>query len=220
MLKIKNNFRFLHCILAYLVSFYSTSRGGSFGVHPIRIRPLTCVLRTLCIILYKVWHTLDHTGASLNTSGCILSTISGYPLIMLAYSAQAYPRFMSCQLLLQMMFSRFTVRQRMLHVYQGLNGVLLQRAAYSKPSAALSRKRNAVNIAITGDGKKLRALWDSESSVMPSTYHSVWLRHNCQCPQCLSSYNQTVLLSYELDPKVAISEAHVSGRLLLYCVYA
>ena len=145
---------------------------------------------------------------------------SGYPLIMLAYSAQAYPRFMSCQLLLQMMFSRFTVRQRMLHAYQGLNGVLLQRAAYSKPSAALSRKRNAVNIAITGDGKKLRALWDSESSVMPSTYHSVWLRHNCQCPQCLSSYNQTVLLSYELDPKVAISEAHVSGRLLLYCVYA
>ena len=32
MLEIKNNFRFLHCILAYLVSFYSSSRGGSFGV--------------------------------------------------------------------------------------------------------------------------------------------------------------------------------------------
>ena len=64
MLKIKNNFRFLHCILAYLVSFYSASRGGSFGVYPIRIRPLTCVLRTLCIILYKVWHTLDHIEAS------------------------------------------------------------------------------------------------------------------------------------------------------------
>ena len=70
MLKIKNNFRFLHCILAYLVSFYSASRGGSFGVYPIRIRPLTCVLRTLCIILYKVWHTLDHNiiEASLNTA--------------------------------------------------------------------------------------------------------------------------------------------------------
>ena len=38
MLKIKNNFRFLHCILAYLVSFYSASRGGSFGVYHIRIR--------------------------------------------------------------------------------------------------------------------------------------------------------------------------------------
>ena len=74
MLKIRNNFRFLHCILAYLVSFYSTSRGSSFGVYLIRIRPLTCVLRTLCIILYKVWHTLDHIEASLNTSGCILST--------------------------------------------------------------------------------------------------------------------------------------------------
>ena len=72
MLKIKNNFRFLHCILAYLVSFYSASRGSSFGVYPIRIRPLTCVLRTLCIILYKVWHTLDHIEALLNTSGCIL----------------------------------------------------------------------------------------------------------------------------------------------------
>ena len=37
----------LHCILACLVSFYSASRGGSFGVYPVWIRPLTSEVRTL-----------------------------------------------------------------------------------------------------------------------------------------------------------------------------
>ena len=70
MLKIKNNFRLLHCILAYLVLFYSASRGGSFGVSD---PPCDLCVTHISIILYKVWHTLDHIEASLNTSGCILS---------------------------------------------------------------------------------------------------------------------------------------------------
>ena len=33
----------------------------------------------------------------------------------------------------------------------------------------------------SSDGKKCQVMWsDGEQS----TYHAVWLRHNCQCPEC------------------------------------
>ena len=72
-------------------------------------------------------------------------------------------------------------------------------------------KPEAVQISVSAEGKRLQAAWDAEGSP-PSTFHSVWLRHNCQCPQCLTAYNQNAVISTELDPHVAITEASIAGN--------
>lgn len=76
-------------------------------------------------------------------------------------------------------------------------------------TTALLRQQNGVNVTVSKEGKQLQALWNN--STKQSTYHSVWLRHNCNCPQCLNSSNQNAVASYELDPKVTICEANVTG---------
>ena len=66
-----------------------------------------------------------------------------------------------------------------------------------------------VRIAVSGEGKRLEAVWGSGSP--PSTYHSVWLRHNCQCSQCLSSHGQNTVSSTGIDPNVAVADANITG---------
>ena len=70
-----------------------------------------------------------------------------------------------------------------------------------------------VHLSVSDEGRQLEAVWgDAEGSAAPpSSYHSVWLRHNCHCPECLTAQNQNAVLSCELDPDVAISEAKVTG---------
>ena len=66
---------------------------------------------------------------------------------------------------------------------------------------------------VTEGGKQLRAVWSSsEGKAEPSTYHAVWLRHGCQCPRCISKYNQLLLESHELDTNVKISEVKLAGE--------
>ena len=72
---------------------------------------------------------------------------------------------------------------------------------------------NGAKIIVGAGGKRMRAEWDG--SPHQSTYHSVWLRRNCQCPQCLNPQNQSVVLSYELDPTVTLSEASISNGIIL-----
>ena len=82
------------------------------------------------------------------------------------------------------------------------------------------RKLNTVatkgpTFTISGEGKKLKALWNTETP--PSTYHAVWLRHNCHCPQCLSGNNQKSVLTTSVDPNVAIADFKI-GKLELRAV--
>ena len=71
-------------------------------------------------------------------------------------------------------------------------------------------KTVAPTFTISGEGKKLEALWSRETP--PSTYHAVWLRHNCHCPQCLSGNNQKSVLTTSVDPNVAIADFKI-GKL-------
>ena len=43
-------------------------------------------------------------------------------------------------------------------------------------------------------GKKIRVTWsDGEES----TYHAVWLRHNCRCPECWDPVTEQTLVTPE-----------------------
>ena len=53
-----------------------------------------------------------------------------------------------------------------------------------------------------------------------STYHAVWLRHNCQCPECWDdTANQKLLIDVkELRSDLRIHSVTGSGELTLCCL--
>ena len=67
-------------------------------------------------------------------------------------------------------------------------------------------------LVVTEGGNRLQAVWSSDSGATPSNYHAVWLRHNCQCPTCVSPYNHLLMESHELDPHIKISEMELKGQ--------
>ena len=44
-------------------------------------------------------------------------------------------------------------------------------------------------------------------------FHAVWLRHNCQCPSCITSSNQKTIFPSMLNPNIAITSTNISGLL-------
>ena len=42
-------------------------------------------------------------------------------------------------------------------------------------------------------------------------YHSVWLRHNCQCSLCVTSSNQKNVTGQDLKGELKISNATIEG---------
>jgi len=58
------------------------------------------------------------------------------------------------------------------------------------------------------DGKKLCVSWaDGEES----TYHAVWLRHNCRCPQCWDERNAGHKVHFSSLRNVEIKTTELSG---------
>ena len=58
------------------------------------------------------------------------------------------------------------------------------------------------------DGKKLCVSWaDGEES----TYHAVWLRHNCRCPQCWDDMNAGHKVHFSSLRNVEIKTTELSG---------
>ena len=58
------------------------------------------------------------------------------------------------------------------------------------------------------DGKKLCVSWADEEE---STYHAVWLRHNCRCPQCWDDRNAGPMVYFDSLKNVEIKATEVSG---------
>ena len=95
-------------------------------------------------------------------------------------------------------------------------------ARYLSVGARFGARSNRTEISVAEDGKRLTAEWNGDDgdskSVQKSSYHSVWLRRNCQCPRCLNPQNQRIVLSAELDPAVTLSQAAVSSGTNLFLV--
>lgn len=69
------------------------------------------------------------------------------------------------------------------------------------------------SIAIAEDGKKLKLAWEGDREW---SYHSVWLRHNCRCSECLSPHGQkTAVLEHSfrngISSNFTISSAQLKG---------
>jgi hypothetical protein len=87
-------------------------------------------------------------------------------------------------------------------------------AASSILSPAIGIRRivtTAEKIAVSEEGKRLQVVWNGQGGVPPSSYHSVWLRSNCQCLKCVSECNQLLHQWDELDYNTTISGATVTG---------
>ena len=58
------------------------------------------------------------------------------------------------------------------------------------------------------NGRMMRFTWgDGETAA----FHAVWLRHNCQCPGCLTSSNQKAINPSVVDPTMSIASSGLSG---------
>lgn len=62
---------------------------------------------------------------------------------------------------------------------------------------------------IAPDGRSI-SLSSGESS-----YHVKWLRHNCQCPECLSTSGQKMVSGNDLHEEMTIMKASVNGESLI-----
>ena len=64
------------------------------------------------------------------------------------------------------------------------------------------------SLELSPDGKKLCVSWaDGEES----TYHAVWLRHNCRCPQCWNGKYCSPLVYFDSLRNAEIRNTDVSG---------
>ena len=67
----------------------------------------------------------------------------------------------------------------------------------------------AISTTLMDGGKVLHLSSEDKGLEM----HAVWLRHNCQCPECVSSSGQKTIDPEMLDPStIAISSVELSGK--------
>ena len=95
----------------------------------------------------------------------------------------------------------------MLKVYQNLF-IVSRRLRFT--DLVISRQA-ATSLSITEDGKKLNLLVDGEPE---RKYHSIWLRHNCQCPQCFSkASHMNMVHPSELATDIKVKSAQLKGKI-------
>ena len=58
------------------------------------------------------------------------------------------------------------------------------------------------------EGKKLRLSWADGHE---SSYHAVWLRHNCRCPTCTTSSNQKMVERRDLESNTRVISSSIAG---------
>ena len=61
------------------------------------------------------------------------------------------------------------------------------------------------------EGRTVRITWDDG---VTATFSAVWLRHNCQCPACITSSNQKAVDPVTLDPTMTVTTSHSSGKVI------
>ena len=77
-------------------------------------------------------------------------------------------------------------------------------------SRLLTARYFSTNIQITEEGKRL-SVTDDEGR---REYYVKWLRHNCQCRDCLSSSGQVTVGGVDLRGDLVISQASINGESL------
>jgi hypothetical protein len=63
-------------------------------------------------------------------------------------------------------------------------------------------------IDVNNDRGMLAVTWADDET---ASFHTVWLRHNCQCSSCITSSNQKTIYPSMLNPNVTITSTNISG---------
>ena len=91
-------------------------------------------------------------------------------------------------------------------------------------STSTDGKKETMSFQIEKGGQELNLSWkDSHNDV---SVYAVWLRHNCQCPECLADNGQCLVVPQLLDPSITVDLADISGKFIVHpliyvhvCVY-
>ena len=97
------------------------------------------------------------------------------------------------------------------HQLQSL-GVLSKRNLSVEASTTSAHEDAAsskyVPVNVDNDRGMLTVTWaDGETAA----FHAVWLRHNCQCPSCVTSANQKTIYPSMLNPSMEITSITILG---------
>lgn len=68
---------------------------------------------------------------------------------------------------------------------------------------------------VSEDGKKLTLSCNDEGN-SERRYHGVWLRHNCRCPQCLSTSSHQNVVGYKNLIDLRITFARIEGIIIMH----
>ena len=87
------------------------------------------------------------------------------------------------------------------------------RFKFFSQSATPDSVHGQVTVSCDADGRKMTVRWaDGEQSV----FHAVWLRHSCQCSECVQhSSGQRLVTSSVLGAGLRISKARVQGGMCM-----
>ena len=87
------------------------------------------------------------------------------------------------------------------------------RIRFFSQSATPESVHGQVTVSCDGDGRKMTVRWaDGEQNV----FHAVWLRHSCQCSECVQhSSGQRLVTSSVLGAGLRISKAKVQGGMCM-----
>ena len=85
----------------------------------------------------------------------------------------------------------------------------------SEPMSTVMRlcSSEAAALRVSENRRTLTVAWQSDRH--ESTYHSLWLRHNCRCSECVeaSSGQKLVLPQRDLQQGVKIDSATIAGMI-------
>lgn len=87
---------------------------------------------------------------------------------------------------------------------------LIFQCSFSK----ITGSQNSVFLNVSTDGKKLN-LTDCRDDGNNHSYHAIWLRHHCQCPECMASTGQRTIPLNLLRGDLKISTATIDGMQFL-----
>ena len=94
-----------------------------------------------------------------------------------------------------------------------LYGLHVECGRNSRPTSTVMRmySSEADTLRVSENGRTLTVAWQSDRH--ESTYHSLWLRHNCRCPDCVeaSSGQKLVLPQRDLQQGLEIKSATIPG---------
>ena len=110
--------------------------------------------------------------------------------------------------------SLISLRQCNLFHTTSSRGILRQPRQNATVDHAVESKFNADGslkcIGVDNERGMLAITWANGET---ADFHAVWLRHNCQCPSCITSSNQKTIYPSMLNPNVAITSTNISGLL-------